>query len=420
MSEQISFLGSKPTGAKAAKPQSVSQVTRYLARLLDEDPALQNVWVQGEISNYKRAASGHLYFSLKDANAQLPCVMWKTAAGRLDFEPRHGDLVVATGRLKIYEPQGHYQLYVDTLQAAGLGDLHQQFELLKARLAEEGLFDSERKRPLPLYPSRIGLVTSPNAAGFQDMLNIFARRFPAAELILSPTLVQGTAAPPQIIAALARLNRYGAVQVIILARGGGSLEDLWCFNDEGLVRAVAASPIPVVTGVGHEIDFTLVDFAADYRAPTPSAAAEKTTPDRADLAYKLRDYADRLTGAIEDRLHTAKEDLAGQKRLLNLVSPADRLAQARQRLDQAGEGLLQALETRQAAARQQVASFAQRLESASPRALLARGYVMVSRPDGGRVSAAQSIKEGEALRLQFHDGQVSATVDQISKNERPQ
>ena len=267
---------------------TVYELTVTIRDLFELEPRLQDVWVEGEISNFKRAASGHLYFTLKDDKSELACVMWRTQAAWLPFEPQHGDAVLAHGRVTVYEARGQYQLYCDAIQPAGVGELNRQFELLKARLDAEGLFAPELKRPIPAFPRRIGIVTSPTTAAFQDIQNVLRRRFPMVEIVLSPTPVQGKDAPPQIIEAIQRLNAYGQVDVILLARGGGSLEDLWCFNDEAVVRAVVASEIPIVTGVGHEIDFTLVDFAAERaRAPTPSAAAELVTPDGAALRLEL-------------------------------------------------------------------------------------------------------------------------------------
>ncbi|NJL94564.1 MAG: exodeoxyribonuclease VII large subunit [Anaerolineae bacterium] len=247
----------------------MSEVTAHIRQLFDTQPGLQDVWIEGEVSNLRRAPSGHLYFTLKDKTAQLKAVMWKSSAGRLRFEPQHGDLVLAHGRISVYETQGNYQLYADALQPAGIGDLNRQYELRKAKLEAEGWFDPARKRPLPPFPRRIGVVTSASTAAFQDVQNVLRRRYPIAEVLLSGTLVQGETAPAQIVAAIQRINQRADVDVLLIVRGGGSLEDLWCFNDEAVVRAVAESRIPTITGVGHEIDFTLVDFAADQRAPTP-------------------------------------------------------------------------------------------------------------------------------------------------------
>jgi exodeoxyribonuclease VII large subunit len=251
--------------------RSVSDVTRYLRDLFDSDDILRDVWVQGEISNFTRAASGHIYMTLKDAGAALRCVIWRTTAQRLQVAMQNGLAVEAHGAISIYERDGAYQLYIDALRPAGEGLLYQEFLRLKARLEAEGLFDEARKRPIPTFPRRIGLVTSPTGAALQDMLNTLRHRYPLAEVILAPSAVQGLEAPAELVRAIGALNRGTPPDVIILARGGGSLEDLWAFNDESVVRAVASSQAPIITGVGHETDFTLADFAADLRAPTPPA-----------------------------------------------------------------------------------------------------------------------------------------------------
>src|SRR5512136_2978956 len=272
-------------------PMTVGALTRYIREMFEVDYRLQDVWVEGEVSVVSRPSSGHIYFTLKDAAAQIACVMWKSAAPTFGALLVHGGQILAHGKVSVYEPRGSYQLYVDRVQPQGLGDLHAQFELLKARLEAEGLFAPERKRPLPEFPHRIGLVTSPTGAVIRDICNVLARRWPLVEVVLAPTQVQGEDAPPQIVAALDALYRRDdlahIVDVIIVARGGGSLEDLWAFNDERVARKIAESPVPVVSGVGHETDFTIADFVADVRAPTPSAAAELITPDRAEFEAQL-------------------------------------------------------------------------------------------------------------------------------------
>ncbi len=390
---------------------TIWQLTSYIRDLFDQDPRLFDVWVEGEISNFTRASSGHLYFTLKDERSELRCVMWRAQAARLAFEPQHGDAVIAHGSVTVYEARGQYQLQCDALQIAGAGDLNRQFEQLKARLDAEGLFDPARKRPLPRYPQRIGVVTSPTTAAFQDILNVLSRRYPLAAIILSPTLVQGKEAPPQIVAALRRLNEHSAVEVILLARGGGSLEDLWCFNDEDVVRAVAASRIPVVSGVGHEIDFTLVDFAADVRAPTPSAAVEMIVPDALALRTTIEVWSERLAGQMAATLADRRAALRGQARLLQRLSPAVRVANARQRVDdllgRAGARLRLDLGRR----RERLAAQARALESANPLSLLARGYAVVTRTDdGARVTSVQHAAEDSSVEIALHDGRLTATV----------
>lgn len=396
-----------------AMPDSytVTQLTARIRDLFERDSDLQDVWVQGEISNFTRAASGHLYFTLKDRESELRCVMWRAQAAWLGYQPQHGDAALAHGRVTVYEARGQYQLYCDALQPAGAGDLNRQFELLKSKLDAEGLFDVERKRPLPAFPHTIGVVTSPTTAAFQDILNVLRRRYPLAQVILSATPVQGRDAPPQIIAALRRLNARADVDVIILARGGGSLEELWCFNDEAVVRAVAASRLPVVAGVGHEIDFTLVDFAADVRAPTPSAAAEVVAPDGAALRQALARRAARLTSAARLRLDDARDELSNQARLLERLSPAHRVQTARQRLDdhlgRAAVTLRHGLLRR----RERVAAQARALDAANPLNLLRRGYALIIEAQSGRrVTSVQQTPEGASVEIVLHDGRLTAQV----------
>ncbi|NDJ79079.1 MAG: exodeoxyribonuclease VII large subunit [Chloroflexi bacterium] len=392
---------------------TVHQLTVHIRALFEEDPDLQDVWVAGEISNFKRASSGHLYFTLKDEQSELACVMWRSAAAFLPFEPEHGAAVLAHGYVAVYEARGQYQLYCDTIQPAGVGDLNRQFELLKARLEAEGLFDSARKRPVPAFPRQIGVVTSPTAAAFQDIQNVLRRRYPLAEVILSPTPVQGKDAPPQIVAALDRLNTHTEVDVIILARGGGSLEDLWCFNDEDVVRAVAASRLPVVAGVGHEIDFTLVDFAADQRAPTPSAAAELVTPDGFALRTDIRNLSQKLNTAILTVQGAKRDDLDAATRLLGRFSPLTQVQTARQRVDDLTGRLMRTLGHRLERQRDRLQAQRRALEAANPRALLERGYVVVTRAgDGQRVTSAWDAAEGTSVHIELHDGRLTATVRQ--------
>jgi len=278
---------------------SVSELTRYLRHLLESDDRLQDLWVQGEISNFSRPASGHLYFTLKDSGASLRCVMWKTEAARNRVPLQDGMSIEAHGKISIYEPGGQYQFYADLIRPAGEGALYAEFLRLKALLEAEGLFDAARKRPLPQFPRKIGIVTSATGAALRDMLNVLRRRLPLAEVVLAASPVQGAEAPPNLVLALQKLNAVVRPDVILLARGGGSIEDLWAFNDENVVRAVAASQAPVISGVGHETDFTLVDFAADLRAPTPTAAAELATPYTVvDLSSALQSYQNRLNEVI--------------------------------------------------------------------------------------------------------------------------
>jgi exodeoxyribonuclease VII large subunit len=391
--------------------QSVSELTRYLRELLESDPALGDVWVQGEVSNFSRPASGHIYFTLKDQGAALRCVMWRTAAARLVYQPRDGDAVQVHGYVSLYEAGGQYQLYADLFRPAGEGALYQEFMRLKARLEAEGLFADERKRPLPVWPSRIGIVTSPTGAALRDMLKTISRRYPLVEVILAPTAVQGDDAPLGIVAALQALNQLAPPpDVILLARGGGSIEDLWAFNDEGVARAIIASQIPVVCGVGHETDFTIADFVADLRAPTPTAAAELATPDQFELRGSLDDLADRLGRSAQGSLVELRWTLDALANRLAQRSPLTRLLSDQQRLDELERRLGLAVNHLLEIEASHLDNFRQRLTALNPGEVLRRGYVLVTRPDGSLVAQASETKSGERLDLNFSDGKQAVEV----------
>ncbi|RLC89464.1 MAG: exodeoxyribonuclease VII large subunit [Chloroflexi bacterium] len=409
MFEQLSLFG----GSTFSEPYTVSQLTGYIRRLIEDDPELSDVWVEGEVSNFSRASSGHCYFTLKDAGSQIGCVMWRSVAKVQDYLPVGGDLVLAHGRVGVYEAGGRYQLYVDQLRPAGVGDLYRQFELLKARLEAEGLFAPERKRPLPRFPRRIGVVTSPSAAALRDILNVLGRRYPLAEVLLAPTPVQGDDAPPQIVAAIEALNGRDDVDIIIVARGGGSLEELWAFNDERVARAVAASRIPVICGVGHETDFSLADFAADVRAPTPSAAAELVAPDRAELRAQVAGLAAALVTALQGVVEERRWRLAEQTRALKHLSPAVQLAQARQRVDDLLGRAEAAVRHSLTLRRERLGGLTGRLAGVSPLGTLERGYAIVChRETGAVVRSVAQVASGDALDVRVADGEFEATASQ--------
>jgi exodeoxyribonuclease VII large subunit len=390
---------------------TVSDLTRHIREMFDIDYHLQNLWVEGEISNLTRARSGHLYFTLKDAAAQIRCAMWKPDTYRLTFDPQHGDAVRAHGRVSVYEPGGVYQLYTDELEPAGRGDLHAQFEALKAELAAEGLFDAAHKKPLPPFPRGIGVVTSPDAAAFQDIRNVLRRRYPLTEVLLAPTLVQGEGAPSQIVRALAMVDGRDDVDVIIVARGGGSLEDLWAFNDRRVAYAIYGCRHPVITGVGHETDFTIADFVADVRAPTPSAAAELATPDVAELAGALGGFKTQLASALSGRLELACWRLDAQRRALRVLSPAQRVRTLAQRLDELEVRAGRAIAGRLRGERQALDALARALAAVSPMATLARGYAIVQRADSGVVvTDPAQVAAGDRLAIQVHGGRFAADV----------
>lgn len=398
-------------GSTLSEPCTVSQLTGYIRRLFEDDAELCDVWVEGEVSNFSRPSSGHCYFTLKDAGAQLGCVMWRSVANTQDYLPADGDLVLAHGRVSVYEAGGRYQLYVDKVRPAGVGNLYLEFERLKARLEAEGLFAVERKRPLPRFPRRIGIVTSPTTAALRDILNILRRRYPLAEVLLAPTPVQGDDAPPQIVAALEALNARDDVDVIIVARGGGSLEELWAFNDERVARAIAASRIPVVCGVGHETDFSLADFAADVRAPTPSAAAELVAPDRTELRAQVAGLTATLTTALQSAVEARRWRLAEQVRALKHLSPQGQLAQARQRVDDLLGRAEAAAHHDLLLRRERLNGLIGRLAGVSPLGTLERGYAIVRRRDTGAVvQSVTQVAPGDALGVRVADGEFEATV----------
>jgi len=391
---------------------SVTELTRAIKTVLEED--FENVLVEGEISQIKRHTSGHLYFSLKDENALISCCMWKPQVGRLPEIPREGDSVVASGRISLYEPRGSYQLICNHLKPAGLGDLAARFEELKRRLSDEGLFDPATKREIPTWPFRIAVVTSPTGAVFQDIRHILSRRSPHVELILVPAAVQGAECVPSVVRALDRIARLegtpDAPDVVILARGGGSIEDLWGFNEEAVVRAVAACPFPTISAVGHETDTTLCDYVADLRAPTPSAAAELAGPERLALLAELQETLER-TGDALLRLVARRRDrldlLASRPCLRRPEAPLERASQS---LDLLADRLDRACATRRDRATLRLAAISGRLDALSPLRVLSRGYAAIQTPAGNVVTQASSLSKGDTIEVLFADGKVGATV----------
>lgn len=390
---------------------TVSRLTQHIRTLLESDVTLQDVWVQGEISNLGRPASGHIYFTLKDANASLRGVMWKGDARRLTLPLQDGMEIEAHGRIGVYEPQGTYQFYADIVRPVGEGVLYQEFLRLKAMLKTEGLFDAERKHPIPELPHKIGIITSATGAALRDMLNTLRRRLPLIEVILAPSPVQGDEAPPKIVDALAALDRLKP-DVILLARGGGSIEDLWAFNDERVVRAVAAANVPIISGVGHETDFTLCDFAADLRAPTPTAAAELATPiSIIDLSAYLQGMSTRLATSTLNLLNTHQAGLKALTASLRFASPLRRIQTDRQRLDDFARRGLSALRHRLVLDKSRLRGFERRLESLNPLAVLGRGYAVVTRQaDGKVVSQASQAKPDDEIQVRVSDGEFDAIV----------
>ena len=395
---------------------TVSQLNRYVKMLLQEDVALTPVYVSGEISNFvNHYKSGHLYFSLKDENALVKAVMFRTYAARLAFRPEGGMKVIVRAKASVYEKDGTFQLYVEDMQPDGVGALQIAYEQLKKRLQEEGLFDAARKKALPPFPTRIGVITSPTGAAVRDILNILARRYPPAQVVFLPVLVQGEGAPPQLVAALERMNREKAADVLIIGRGGGSLEELWAFNDERVCRAVAASEIPVISAVGHETDFTLCDFAADLRAPTPSAAAELAVPDAAELFLSLRQTQVQLTVLMRSRLEKVRTELQILHRQKALSSPTYYVEQMAMQLDLLTRSFEHSAKTALQDAHAQLSALAAKLDALSPLKVLSRGYAM-ARTDGGRlVTSVIDICKGDTLYMDMCDGTLVCMVQDIQK-----
>ena len=396
---------------------TVSQVNGYLKLLIEQDDFLNQVAVRGELSNCKLHSSGHLYFTLKDGESELAAIMFRSAATRLPFVPKSGMKVTVYGKISVYEKGVRYQLYAETMLEDGLGALWLEFERLKKKLEAEGLFDPGRKRPLPAYPSCVGIVTSPTGAAVWDMVNITGRRFPGVRILICPVLVQGASAPASMCRALAYLNVTKACDVIILGRGGGSAEDLWAFNDEGLVRAVAASEIPIVSAVGHETDFTLCDFAADQRAPTPSAAAELVLRDHRDVLQRFDGLSDRMDACMESRLQRYRSRLTEWEQRLKLCSPEGRLKEQRNRLERLATGMDASMQNRLGSARQRLELAVNHLEAVNPLAVLARGYGVVQDSEGRVVSSVAALRVGEPVTIRLSDGRAVAEIRSKEKEQ---
>jgi len=397
---------------------SVSELTRHIRQLLESDYRLQEIWVSGEASNVSLPASGHLYFSLQDATATLRCVMWRSQVALQTHLPKDGETFEVFGRIGVYEAGGQYQLYAEVLRPAGEGLRYQEFMERKARLETEGLFDAERKRPLPEWPRTIGVVTSPTGAALRDVLHVLQRRFPLVQVLLAPTAVQGPEAAGGVASALEALNQHGGSDVILVVRGGGSVEDLWTFNEEAVVRAVAASSIPVVTGIGHETDLILADFAADVRAPTPSAAAEVVTPDREALLHSLARLRADLLGLFQDQIGARQEALAVLQARLRQASPRAHIENARQRVDEFWRRAHAAIRHDLIVSRRTLDGLAHTLQAVGPAAVLSRGYAIVTQArDGAIVRSVSQVDPGDPLHVRVQDGSFGARVEDHEGSE---
>jgi exodeoxyribonuclease VII large subunit len=398
---------------------SVGEIGEYLRDLLADDDVLADVWVTGEITNLTRATSGHLYFSLKDDEGQVRSVMWRTSVIRCGASPKAGDAVVVHGRFDFYPPQGTCQLVADLLYPAGIGEGQLRFEALRLKLEQEGLFSEERKRPLPAFPRRIGLVTSESGAVYHDVVTVLSRRYPLAQLVFCHSAVQGDRAPIELVAAIQRLAAWrdrdgSAVDLVIVGRGGGSPEELACFNDERLARAIFAAPWPVVSAVGHETDFTICDFVADHRAPTPSAAAEMVSPDLVALRLDLAELIERGRVCADQLLSATDTDLRRARDRLIAHSPLARIARDRQAtIDQSARARL-ALEVQLRSLQEQLAGRRLQLAALSPRATLGRGYSVVTTRQGTVARSVADVGVGDALTVELADGTVETTTTRVN------
>jgi exodeoxyribonuclease VII large subunit len=391
---------------------SVSALALYLRELLETNDILHNIWVRGEVSNCRTYPSGHCYFTLKEGEAQLPCVFFKSSRIRTSApELSDGMALVANGRVSFYERDGKLQFYVEAVEPLGTGELFERFEQLKARLAAEGLFDAERKRPLPAQPAVIGIVTSPQAAALRDMLRVLRMRYPLARVILSPAQVQGAEAPSSIAAALDLLNEHGEAEVAIVGRGGGSVEELWAFNDEVVARAIARSRIPVVSGVGHETDFTIADFVADYRASTPTAAATATVPNIEDWRIDILEKRQALNTLMQASISNSYSDLERAQHDLERVSPRRLIEQRRQQLDESMERLQTRMSHMISLHAERLRGVVLQLHSLSPLLTIARGYAIVRREDNQKiVTQVADTWPGDYLTIQVQDGSIPVEV----------
>jgi len=401
---------------------TVQEITGRIRHILEDDRELRDIYVKGELSNFSQPTSGHQYFTLKDEYAEISCVMFKDNSRGLKFMLEDGMSVIARGRISVYEKRGKYQLIVEEIQEAGLGALYLAFEQLKKRLKAEGLFDAAYKKPIPCFPRRIGMVTSPSGAAIRDMLKVTKKRFPHVHILLAPVAVQGESASLQIAHAIRMMNRYNTererIDVLIVGRGGGSLEELWAFNEECVARAIFASLIPVVSAVGHETDFTIADFVADKRAATPSEAAEIVVPDSKDLVRNLRSLELQLRQNVYKGLDLYRKRLEAMEKNLLFRTPTERINQYRQTIDDLKRSMVAELRHLTSLHRKSVLAFAGKLEALSPLAIIDRGYSICTKlPEGTLVRSVEELAVGDALQILFTDGEAVSEVKEKKRTK---
>jgi exodeoxyribonuclease VII large subunit len=412
-------LKAEEEGKDTPRIYTVYEVTSRIRRILDEDRELRDVYIKGELSNLSQPTSGHLYFTLKDELSELQCVMFREKNRGLKFVPEDGMSVIVRGRISVYEKRGRYQLYVEEIQEAGIGALYLAFEQLKKKLKEEGLFDERYKKPIPSFPRRIGIVTSPTSAAIRDMLKITKKRFPHVHILLAPVPVQGEEAPMQIVQAIQLMNRYSTererIDVLIVGRGGGSIEELWAFNEECVAREIFASVVPVISAVGHETDFTISDFVADKRAATPSEAAEYVVPDKREIDKNLRSLELQMRQNVFKAIEYQRRRLESLEKSILFRKPTERINQYRQTIDELQRTMIAELTHRVTLQRKSVQAFMGKLDALSPLAILDRGYSICSKlPEGTIVRSVTDISVGDALKVLFTDGEA---VSEVKKKE---
>lgn len=396
---------------------SVTELNNFIKGLLEQESALSNVCVRGELSNYKIYPSGHHYFTLKDSESSLRCVMFKSSASKLRFRPENGMSVTVYGRVAVYPRDGAYQLYCSAIMPEGAGDLQIAFEQLKAQLASEGLFDRSHKKALPQFPKRIAIITSSAGAAIHDMIRILGHRWPMAQVVLLPVRVQGVEAPPEIAGAIRYANEFKVADVIITGRGGGSMEDLWAFNDERVARAIYASELPVISAVGHEPDVTISDYVADARASTPSNAAEIVVPDWHDIQDSIDSYGIRADQALRKKLVSLSERLESYRNKRVLTDPAAYIDNRRIELDHVRDRLAAAEERNLSKCRQNFVALTAALDAMSPLRVMSRGYAIAERNDGAVVRSADMLNAGDSVTLRLLDGRADCLVRSVSKTE---
>ncbi len=399
------------------EPMTVTQVNLYIKQVLGRDDILKNILVKGEISNFKAHSSGHLYLSLKDESGVMRAVMFRSAAARLGFRPANGMKVIARGRIGVYERDGQYQLYIEHMEQDGIGALHIAFEKLKKKLDEEGLFSPSHKKPLPKYPKRIGVVTAPTGAAIKDIMNVLTRRFSYSDVVLYPVLVQGKDSARSIVEAIEYFNASDSVDVLIVGRGGGSIEDLWSFNEEIVARAIYNSHIPVVSAVGHEIDFTIADFVADLRAPTPSAAAELVVPSQTELREKFNNVYARLYSCANRIVERGRLQLRVSAESAALKNPMATIDSSRIYLDSLSKTMEGAYKNIMGDKRRSLAVTASKLDALSPLGALSRGFSLTKDESGAVVKSVKRLNKGDKISVTLSDGTARATVDNIEFEE---